>query len=369
MPVAQQTLGSDLADLRKQLIAELRSLFKLDARLVDEVECVLSVLLAIIFAHLLGATNISWAAFSGYMVMRGNVAESTLRGVLRIIGTVAGATLAVVLTPLVLSNIFGLSLIAAIIGGLCLYAGMTARHAYAWLFVGVTFEMILLDKIGKPDLPLMTFAVTRILEVVAGTAACIMVSALSTLTARRYWPAPATPLTVTVGWHVGAARHAAQGGIALGLLPYLSLLKVPELGQSSITVMAAMLIPVSVVGKSSLVPVSRRLLYRTLGCVTGAVLAAIFLFAAAGSATILVVGTCLGVTLGRHIENGRSSIAYCGTQFVLAVLVALVPDSYAHAMIDPALERLASVLIGLLVLEPILLGWHVVAARPRLLGP
>jgi uncharacterized membrane protein YccC len=369
MSGAQQTLGNDLADLRKQLITELRTLFELDVRLVDEIECVLSVLLAIIVAHLLGATNISWAAFSAYMVMRGHVAESALRGALRIIGTVAGATLAVVLTPFVLNNIFGLSLVAAIIGGLCLYAGMTARHAYAWLFVGVTFEMILLDKISEPDLSLTAFAVMRVLEVVAGTAACVIVSALSALTARRYWPAPATPFTLTVAWHAGAARHAAQGGIALGMLPYLSLLKIPELGQSSITIIAAMLIPVTAVGKSSLVPVSRRLLYRTLGCVTGAILAAIFLFAAAGSATILIVGTCLGVTLGRHIENGRSSIAYCGTQFVLAVLVALVPDSYAHAMIDPALERLASVLIGLLVLEPILLGWHVAAARPRLLGP
>jgi hypothetical protein len=54
--------------------------------MVDEVECVASVLLAIVFGHLADARNISWAAYSGYMVMRGHISESLLRGALRIVG-------------------------------------------------------------------------------------------------------------------------------------------------------------------------------------------------------------------------------------------------------------------------------------------
>ena len=38
---------------------------RIDARTIDEAECVASVLLAILFAHLLHASNVSWAAFSG----------------------------------------------------------------------------------------------------------------------------------------------------------------------------------------------------------------------------------------------------------------------------------------------------------------
>ncbi|MCA6121431.1 FUSC family protein [Bradyrhizobium sp. WSM 1704] len=48
-------------------------------------------LLAILFAHAICVANVSWAAYSGYMVMRGHVAESTLRGVLRFLGICAGA--------------------------------------------------------------------------------------------------------------------------------------------------------------------------------------------------------------------------------------------------------------------------------------
>ncbi|WP_426437528.1 FUSC family protein [Bradyrhizobium genosp. P] len=349
--------------MRDQIKRELGNLFSLDARLVDELECSLSVLLAIVFAHVLGATNASWAAYSGYMVMRGHVAESTLRGVLRILGTCAGAGLAITLAPLVIDHLAGQVLASVIVGGTTLYAALTARRAYAWLFVGLTFEMILLDKIQHPDLAVTAFALTRVVEVVAGTSACVIVSALSTLTARRRWPAPPQTAAAQFGWHPDAARHAAQGAVALGLLPCLALFRLPEPAQSSITIMAVMLVPVATVGRSGLVPVSRRMIYRTVGCVAGGLFAALILLASHGHAAILILSTFVGVILGRHIENGGTAIAYSGTQFVLVMLVVLVPDSYAHPRIDPALERLAGILMGLVVLEPVLLAWHLIARR------
>ena len=354
-------MNFDQLPIRDQIRREASSLFSLDARLVDELECSLSVLLAIVFAHVLGATNVSWAAYSGYMVMRGHVAESALRGVLRILGTCLGAGLAVVVTPLVLDHLAGQILASAIVGGTMLYAALTAKHAYAWLFIGLTFQMILLDRIQHLDLAVTTFALTRIVEVLAGTSACVIVSALSTMTVRRRWPAPPRPAAPQFGWHPDAARHAAQGAVALGVLPCLALLGLPEMAQSSITIMAVMLVPVASVGRSGLVPVSRRLLYRMLGCLIGGLLAALVLFTAHGNAVMLILGTFVGVIVGRHIENGGAAFAYSGTQFVLVILVALVPDSYAHPHIDPALERLAGILMGLVVLEPILLAWHLVA--------
>jgi hypothetical protein len=267
----------------------------------------------------------------------------------------------VIVTPLVLDHLADQILASALIGGTTLYAALTAKRAYAWLFVGLTFQMILLDKIQHRDLAVTTFALTRIIEVVAGTSACVIVSALSTLTARRHWPAPMRPPAAQFGWHPDAARHAAQGAVALGVLPCLALLGLPEMAQSSITIMAVMLVPIASVGRSALVPVSRRLMYRMLGCLIGGLLAASVLFASRGNAAILIVATFVGVIVGRHIENGGAAFAYSGTQFVLVILVALVPDSYAHPNLDPALERLAGILMGLVVLEPVLLAWHLIA--------
>jgi uncharacterized membrane protein YccC len=356
--------------LRGRMASEARAFVSPNTRMVDEAECVASVLLAILFAHLIGAQNVSWAAFSGYMVMRGHVSESLLRGVLRIAGTLTGALLALMATSLVATNLVSAAVLLAVVGGATLYAAITAKRAYAWLFVGLTFVMILLDKLEHPGQAVIAFAETRVLEVVAGTLACVLVSTLSTLTLRRRWPAPPAPAVVGIGWHAQALRHAGQAAVALAVLPFLGhAWRIPELSQSAVTIMAVMIVPASGIGVSGFMPVSRRLVQRVAGCALGALLAGMFLFAAHGSAAVLIAGTVIGVVLGRHIENSQTSIAYAGTQFTLAVLVTLVPDSYSAAAIGPALARLAGIGVGILALEPALLAWHLVAPSRKTQQP
>ena len=335
-------------------------------RLVDELECLLSVLLAIVFAHLVGAQNISWAAFSGYMVMRGHVADSLVRGMLRIVGTVFGAGLALTVVPAIQGFWPLCSLAAAAFGGVTLYGGMTGRRAYAWLFTGLTFEMILLDKLGQPSLGVTAFATTRVLEVGSGTAACVVVSTLSAMTARRRWPGIRAAPAQRIGWHPLAFRHAAQGAIALAFLPPLgALLGIRELAQGAVSIMAVMMVPISSLGVSGLVPVSRKVTERIIGCLAGAVPAALILFIAHGDPVVMILGTAAGVLIGRHIENGDHSHVYVGTQFTLAILVTLVPDSYTNAAIAPSLDRLVGILVGTALIEPILVAWHLIAASAR----
>jgi uncharacterized membrane protein YccC len=351
---------------RERLVAAATGLLTPGPRMVDELECVGSVLLAIVFGHLADVQNISWAAFSGYMVMRGHISESLLRGVLRVVGTAAGALLALALTPLVRTSPAASAAALALVGGGAFYGALTHKRSYAWLFVGLTFSMVLLDKLEHPHHALEAFASSRMREVVAGTVACVLVSMVSTITLRRRWPGPPGAPAADLGWSPEAARHAGQAAVALAILPFLgAAFRVPALSQSAVTIMAVMLVPVSGIGASGLVPVSRRIVLRVAGCVCGAALAAAFLFLAHSlarrGAGVLIAGTMLGVVLGRHIENGKSAIAYGGTQFTLAILVTLVPDSYAHAEIGPAAARLTGILVGILLLEPVLVAWHVAA--------
>lgn len=343
-------------------------------RLIDELECVISVLLAIVLAHLLGAKNVSWAAFTGYIVMREIVSDSLVRGGLRIVGTLVGAGLAVWLTPHIVQTWPMASLAAGVIGAVSLYGAMTGRRSYAWLLVGLTFEMTLFDSIEFPHDTVSQFAISRILEVLAGTVACVLVSAVSSVTVRRYWPGKRAPASKRLGWNAKAAWHALQCGVALALLPPAWVLfHVPSLSQSAISVLAVMLVPVSALGDSGLAPVNRRLGQRVVGCCIGGLAAAVVLIVGHGWVPILIVGTVFGVALGRHLENSGRGYSYIGLQFTLAVLVVLVPDSYANAVLAPGLERLVGILFGLLLLEPILAMWHMMvpvqpAPKPPLVG-
>lgn len=336
------------------------------SRVVDELECVLSVLLAIAFAHMINAQNVAWAAFSGYMVMRGHVSDSLLRGGLRVLGTVIGAGLALLVVPAVHLSWPLSALGCAVAGGVTMYGALTGRRAYAWLFAGLTFEMILLDKLEHSSEDIVAFVTTRLLEVTAGTTACVAVSTRSTLTLRRRWPGVRAVPARRIGWHPHALHHAAQAAVALTFLPVIwSLFATRELAQGAVSIMAAMLVPLGSLGAGGLAPVSRKLVHRVAGCLAGSALAAFFLYAGHGDTSVLIAGTVIGIVIGRHIENGSHTATYVGTQFTLAILVTLVPDSYANADIAPALGRLAGTLIGLALLEPVLIAWHLIALTGR----
>ncbi|MDR1989058.1 MAG: FUSC family protein [Acidobacteriaceae bacterium] len=344
---------------------EATTFFTPGPRMVDEFECVASVLLAIAFGRLAGGQNIAWAAFSGYMVMRDHISKSLWRGILRIVGSVIGALLAFVIVPRVWSHTAASAVALALVGGISLYGALTRKHSYAWLFVGLTFVMILLNKLEHPEHVVEAFISLRLRETLAGTVACIVVSMVSTFTVRQRWPGPPSSPPRPVDWRSDVARHASQGALALVMLPFLwAAFRIPELAQGAVTIMALMLIPLGGIGKSGFIPVVRRIVLRVIGCVSGAAMAAAFLLLAGASAEmaapLLIAGMMLGVMLGRHIENSESAIAYGGTQFTLAILVTLVPDSYLHAAFGPAVARLTGILVGILLLLPVLAGWHLV---------
>ncbi|MGN5373827.1 FUSC family protein [Sphingomonas hankookensis] len=328
-------------------------------RRLDIGEHVLSVLLAIVIAHAIGAANVNWAAFTGYMVLRGHFADTLVRGMLRITGTLAGGVAALLIVPRVEGSWAWQALILLLIGTATQYGAIVGRRAYAWLFVGLTFAMVQFDAVEQPGLAVPDFVRTRLLETVAGTLACVAVGLMGTLTLRRLWPAEREPGSGGARWHPGAARHAAQSGMALAILAVLSaFVALPGLAQAPVTIMAVMLVPASAIGPSGLAPVSSRMGQRIAGCLAGAALAGTVLLVAHGSAVLLIAGTVAGVAIGRMIETGEHARRYVGTQFVLAVLVILVPDTYADAQMEPGWHRLLGILTGIAVLGPVLVAWH-----------
>ena len=327
-------------------------------RMADEAACIASVLLAVVLAHAAGARMVGWAAFSAFVLIKGDVAETILRGTLRMIGTVLGGALALLVVPYA-APILPLAMLAAgIIGAIGLYGMLTAKRAYAWFLFGLTFCMVLYDRIAHPWLDTKGFVHTRVIEVAAGTIACVAVSITLRLILRRDWRPPSPP-PGELHWNPNAARHAAQTGITLALLPLLNAIyPVPALTGAAVTVMAVMVVPIAGLGGGGLVPVSRRLGQRAIGTLAGGTMALAVLLIAQGNVPVLIAGTVLGIAIGRHIENGAASIAYVGLQFTLAILVILVPDSYAHADIGPGLDRLIGIFVGMALLEPVLLVWH-----------
>lgn len=359
-PVVVTVLARARAGLREvarssvQAGRELGDRTRLRPRLLDDAETVASVLLAIAFAHLLDVRNVGWAAFSGYMVMRTRLSISLSRGGRRVLGTFAGAALGWA-ALLMLGHAHLVMSAALLLGGtLTLYGALTRRHSYAWLFTGLTFAMVVLDTLAAPQIEVARFAGTRMVEVLAGTVACLIVGVISTLTIRPRLlgaAAPLSPVETANGWHRPAAAHAAQGGLALALLPLLApWLSGETLSQAAITIIAVMTVPLSSLsGGDGLV--SRRIVHRFAGCLAGALAAGLALLLCPQHPLAVTLLLILGVAAGRHLENHAGRYAYVGTQFSLVYLVVFVPDSYSQPHLAPGMERLFGIALGMLILQ------------------
>jgi uncharacterized membrane protein YccC len=282
--------------------------------------------------------------------------------------------------------------------------------------------MVLIDGMEHRSVALGEFARSRLIEVSVGAFAAVLVSAvLAAVTpppacaapaaaaaaalvappaaaavappAREPAPAPQRQLapgragSAPLQWAAPVARaasaltpaqrraarwHALQGALALALIPWVwRALHIQSLSQSSITIMAVMMVPAADL-TAARHPAAARLRHRLIGCALGGLLATGILLAAHDFPLLMLLAVSLGVMAGRHVENGQLGVCYAGTQFALALLVVLVPDCYSAPHAGSGLERLCGVLFGMALLEPVRLllrvSRNVMRARPLCRG-
>ncbi|WP_392561997.1 FUSC family protein [Orbus sturtevantii] len=323
-------------------------------RFIDELEVICSVFLAIIFAHLFNAQNIGWAAFTGYMIMRSHVLDTLIRGALRFLGTITGALLAYYVTYLLGHNLLFIALGIALVGGITLYFAVTSKYSYAWLFLGITYIMIGVDALGNPFNQVQAFAISRVIEVFAGILASMVISITSNVIKPRLTIKPCKEgLAEIVRFPCYAkytAIHSLRAMLALATLPFLEhFFDLRYLGQTAITVFVVLTVPLSTINNPKIV--SKRNFHRFLGCTLGGLLALICLPFYQINLAIAAIILCLGIFIGRHVENSCQSFSYIGTQFVLVYLVVMVPDSLAYSSVEPGISRLCGVIIGIILVE------------------
>lgn len=326
-------------------------------RRMNHYECISSVLLAITMSHVIGLPHVGWAAFSGFMVMRGHISITLVRGGLRIIGTVAGAVLAWLCSVCFPQESYMYSILLAAVCGFSIYRGLFSSRSYAWLFMGLTFCLVFIEGIEGEMNELKVFAMYRIGEVMVGTCCSVFISFLSTKFVRKEKievksiQKSISPLKLSL-WHRLAFIHSLQAAAAVAVIPWVwYFFHIQALAQSGVTIMVAMFIPISEIGRKRFT--SRKLAHRIFGCVIGGTYSFLVLFIAHSVPWIIYPAIVLSVYVGSHIQSGRLHINYVGTQIVLATLIVMAPDSIAAITGESAVDRLIGIFCGLIILEPV----------------
>lgn len=172
IPATGRLYGSRFRDTGMKLYLD--NLFPLYFRygLKIGIACVLSYAMS----YLVGAPYPIWAVVSAIVAMQLNVAESLNAGLLRIMGTVAGAGLGVLLlltipkTPLFL--MLALFIIAALCGYIARYTNVASAIAIAAVVVFFTGA----QQLNSGNTDAITFGLMRVVEIAVGVGSAFFVS-------------------------------------------------------------------------------------------------------------------------------------------------------------------------------------------------
>ncbi|HEX3576471.1 MAG TPA: FUSC family protein [Rhodopila sp.] len=353
------------------IVRELRALTLHGPRAREPLKAVLSVLLAVAAATALRLDDLSWAAFSGYMVMRADLAEAIPRGGMRVAGTVGGALVGLLLAPSV-ANTPGLLMLGLfVVCWIGTFQALTSRYSYAWLFSGLTACLVMTQALSDPG-SVVHFAGTRVAEIVVGTGASLLVAGLfASAGAPPGSGAPRNPASASVFTRPGdlfreawlrenapLLSYSARGAVAVGLLPLVwRWFSIEDFAQTAVTSYMVMIVPAEAVREGRYSTIYERMAHRTLGCLLGSGTAILCLSAFSNAMLPAFLALCAGIWIGYHIQIGSEGIGYLGTQFVLGFLITFIQGPGPVTSILPGLERLLGILIGCAMLGVLILVW------------
>jgi len=326
----------------------------------------LSVALAVLAALILHSDEPWWAAISAWMMTGISLADALPKGVMRIVGSIAGATIAVIVLGLFAYDPLPFCLCLFMIAWIGLFGFAKSPHGYAWMIAAITGNLVMLIALDQPQTA-FTIAVNRVADVTVGTAATLLVTyLLPTLPDAPASPAAnaASPLPLLF-WSRRHSRefelwlrenwllilHACRGALTVMVLPLLLNWLAP-LGSSqlAVTSVAVMAVPTTAVREPDGRTVVQRAVFRLVGCALGALLGLLCLYWVGQSLLVWLLLLMGGVWFSSQIQSGNTGIGYVGTQAGFAFLLSMVQGQGPPLSPIPGIDRFAGIMAGLCVL-------------------
>ena len=326
----------------------------------------LSVALAVLAALILHSDEPWWAAISAWMMTGISLADALPKGVMRIVGSIAGATIAVIVLGLFAYDPLPFCLCLFMIAWIGLFGFAKSPHGYAWMIAAITGNLVMLIALDQPQTA-FTIAVNRVADVTVGTAATLLVTyLLPTLPDAPARPAAnaASPLPLLF-WSRRHSRefelwlrenwllilHACRGALTVMVLPLLLNWLAP-LGSSqlAVTSVAVMAVPTTAVREPDGRTVVQRAVFRLVGCALGALLGLLCLYWVGQSLLVWLLLLMGGVWFSSQIQSGNTGIGYVGTQAGFAFLLSMVQGQGPPLSPIPGIDRFAGIMAGLCVL-------------------
>ncbi len=281
-----------------------------------------------------------WSGLSAFTVTQATARATLLKGLLRTAGTLAAALVATFLLGYIAGN--NILLLGALFIAVSypLYRSFRSAYPYAWLLASITLGIILTAAMNDPTIGLH-FAAYRAAEICLGTIVACWMSYL-------LLPAASDPehdLALTAAHKVPkrvARRTAIEAGVGIVVVVTLyDWFDLPGFSAAAVS-MTRISDPNPELGR-------QRGFLRLVGCAVGGTLA--LALVAAGIESLFAMAIVLLVACGifGYFFYGSPASAYAGMQAGFAFVIAFAPQDQPTTTFDPAIERLAGIVLALIV--------------------
>jgi uncharacterized membrane protein YccC len=355
-----------LREIPGALTTELRSLEWRGPRGLEAAEAAASVTLAVLAALALHSDEPWWAGITAFQVTRASPSLAISRAVMRLVGSIIGALVALVILRLFVYQSVPFLLCLFLLGCAGLFGFGTSRFGYAWLIGAVTACLVILMSFDQPQVAFTT-AVNRVVDVIVGTVAFLVVCGLMPAPAGAAKPAAASlldppPLAFWRRGYGGELHrwlprnavilvYACRGGLTVMLLPVLAEWIAPISPVAmGITAVVVLSIPMSATQQPDNRALVQRAVHRFVGCLIGALVGLACLAFVGDDFLLWIALIPPGIWLCSQIQTGTTGVTYIGMQAMFAYLMSLVQGQGPPDSISPGLERLVGVIGGVLIL-------------------
>lgn len=342
---------AEVASTSAALVRELGTLAQGGPRAQDAARAAAAVILAAIIAIAMSLPDPWWATVSAAMSTMPTRPASLEKGVLRIIGTLAGALSGYLLIGWVAYDHVACCLVLFAVSSISLYGMAVSPHSYAWMLLGITFNLVVLSSLNDPS-GAFHIAVYRFLEVLVGTGCALLVAVLLApeITAPAAPAAPGWRDPFGANWP--AVTYAMRSGVAVAVLPVIwNAFNLPGVATMAITVAAVMAVPML---PGHVLDDPARILskaaYRLLGCFIGGVVGLLVLALSTTVFLFWLVLLAAGTWLFVWMQGSTTGAGYVGTQANMVYIMTLVQGLGPPLSLLPGFNRFAGITLGVLTL-------------------
>ncbi|EPB9494632.1 TPA: FUSC family protein [Pseudomonas aeruginosa] len=158
--------------------------------LIFSTKSYLAAMIALYIAFSMGLSNPFWTVITTYIVSQPKAGAVVSKAIYRLIGTVAGASMALFLVPPLVQSQVLLAMTLSLWLGLCVFLATIDRTSRSYLFVmaGVTASVVAFPCLGEP-MSIFDVAVARVEEITLGILCATVVHTV-------FWPESSAKLLI-----------------------------------------------------------------------------------------------------------------------------------------------------------------------------